>query len=134
MLHDFNQMGFPPPDDPARVNPPEETLYGRVHERIANDTAKEAIEEIKRILITGTGVFETYDACGWKRVLSAGEVLNELIETEEADDLALILGAVFDPTNGGKKLLDDRIERYASLHAQCVADAKTSMEMERDYE
>ena len=123
------------PDDPLRVAPPEENaLYPRVHARIERDAKQEAIGDIKRILTAGTGVFETYDSCGWKRVLSAGEVLNELIETEEPDDLALILGAVFDPTNGGKKLLEDRIEHYAKLHAQCVADAKTSMEMERDYE
>ena len=113
-----------------RVAPPEENaLYPRVHARIERDAKQEAIGEIKRILTAGTGVFETYDSCGWKRTLSAGEVLNDLIETEEPDDLALILGAVINPANGDKEKLESLIERFAQSHAQCVADATTNAEL-----
>ena len=118
------------PDDPLRVAPPEENaLYPRVHARIERDAKQEAVSEIKRILAVGTGVFESYDSYGHKWVLPAGELFEALIENEESDDLAVILGAVINPANGGKEKLESLIERFAQSHAQCVADATTSAEL-----
>ncbi|MAK55451.1 MAG: hypothetical protein CML17_06370 [Pusillimonas sp.] len=120
------------PDDPLRVAPPEENaLYPRVHARIERDAKQEAIGDIKRILTAGTGVFESYDSYGHKWVLPAGELFEALIENEESDDLAVILGAVLNPANGGKEKLESLIERFAQGHAQCVADATTSAALER---
>ena len=136
MLYNLERDGIAAcPDDPMRVAPPEENaLYPRVHTRIERDAKQEAIADIKRILTAGTGVFESYDSYGHKWILPAGELFEALIENEESDDLALILGAVINPANGGTEKLEDLIERFAQSHAQCVADATTSLNMERDYE